>query len=113
PHGFPVQNEAIAQELTCFFIGVQRGAEEAAVGAAEFVGQLSQEPQRQDWLARFPGRSLGRIQVGVPEETRGLAISLATDGIERRGQSLPLRVVYNGANESEVPVRFDCFVMRR
>jgi len=53
-----MQDETFTQSLRNLLICIEHGPKEAAVGAAEFLVQLAQQPQRQNWFAaRFAAAS--------------------------------------------------------
>src|SRR4051812_3618157 len=53
PHGFPMENEMVAQILGNLFVRVKRRAKESAIRATEFFVEFSEETKREN---RFAGR---------------------------------------------------------
>src|SRR5687768_2927600 len=88
-NGFPMQNEMFSQVSSEVFVGIERCAEQAAVGATELLVQFPQQAQRDNWFGRLFRRLHRLIEVRVPEEARGVAIALAAHGIQRMTQTLP------------------------
>src|SRR5215471_1156373 len=66
PDRLPMQNEVLTQELRHRGVGVQSRAEESAVGATEFVGQITEQSQRQYRFAGCTRGCFGLFDVGVP-----------------------------------------------